>query len=58
MYEEYANHRANELRAAETQILHRIEWERLSRFERLERALKAARAKLTFPVGTSLKTNN
>jgi hypothetical protein len=46
MLPEIANSRINELRAAETQINHRIAWENISRIDRLERALKSARGRL------------
>ncbi len=46
MLPEIANSRANELRAAQYQITHRIAWENISRIERLERALKSARGRL------------
>ncbi len=46
MLPEIVNSRANELRAAEYKIAHRIAWENISRIDRLERALKSARGRL------------
>lgn len=46
MLHELAHSRINELRAAETRIAHRMEWENISRIDRLERALKSARGRL------------
>jgi hypothetical protein len=57
MYQEYANSRLIELEAAATTIKHRMEWEQLSRIDRLERALKVAGSRLSAPFG-ALKTNN
>jgi len=38
--------RQDELRAMETQMMHRMAWIQIKRVERLERALKVARGKL------------
>lgn len=46
IFEEMSNARQRELDAAAQTISHRIEWERVSRIERLETALRAARKRL------------
>jgi hypothetical protein len=46
MLELMARARRDELAAASVQIEHRIAWDQISRVLRLERALKAARARL------------
>jgi hypothetical protein len=46
MLHELVEARQAELRAAETQIAHRMAWEQIMRVERLERALKAAKGRL------------
>ncbi len=46
MYNELMNARIAELRVSEKAISHRMEWEQVSRIDRLERALKMARGKL------------
>lgn len=48
MLEELMNSQLTNLRVAGTTIEHRMEWEQLSRIERLERALKVAQSKLNF----------
>lgn len=57
MFEELMNSRLSDLRVAETTIEHRMEWEQLSRIDRLERALKAAQSKLHFLPTLSARTN-
>lgn len=44
--QEMANARQNELAAASLTIQHRIEWAQISRIERLESALRAAKTHL------------
>lgn len=58
MYQEFANARLAEVRLAETQIKHRIEWAQLTRIDRLERALRVARGRVQAPATGILKTNH
>jgi len=46
MLELFAQARQDEVAAAALTINHRIEWEQISRIDRLERALKKARGRI------------
>ena len=55
MLEEMLNARRMELRVQARDIHHRMEWHELSRIDKLERALKAARGRLSMlPAGSGL----
>jgi hypothetical protein len=55
--EENMNANISNFRNAQRMIEHRMQWEQISRVDRLERALKAARGKLTFLPNLSARTN-
>lgn len=57
MLEEMMRAHAATLRISQTTIEHRMEWEQVSRIERLERALKVAKSKLNFLPTLSARTN-
>ena len=57
MLEEDMNARLIDVRIAQRQIEHRIAWENISRFERLERAFKSARSKMSALPTLSARTN-
>lgn len=57
MLEENMNANISNLRSAGRMIEHRMQWEQISRVDRLERALKVARSKLTFLPNLSARTN-
>ena len=57
MYEELARARANELRASEHTINHRMRWAEISTIERLEKALRVARGRFYSVATPVLKTN-
>jgi len=57
MLNELINARQTELQIAGRQIERRMEWDQLSRIDRLERALKAARGKMQFLPTFSARTN-
>jgi hypothetical protein len=55
--EDNMNANISNFRNAQRMIEHRMQWEQISRVDRLERALKAARGKLTFLPNLSARTN-
>ena len=57
MLEDNMNANISNFRSAQRMIEHRMQWEQISRVDRLERALKAARGKLTFLPNLSARTN-
>ena len=57
MLEENMNANINNFRNAELMIGHRMQWAQISRVDRLERALKVARGKLSFLPTLSARTN-
>ena len=57
MYEAFANAYRAQLEVHERQINQRMEWDQISRIEKLERALRSARAKLQFSTNFSLKAS-
>lgn len=57
MYEEFARVRTNELRAASQTIEHRMRWAEIRTFERLEKALRVARIRLTSAGLRVMRTN-
>ena len=57
MLAELINARQTELQLAGRQIERRMEWDHLSRIDRLERALKVARGKMQFMPNFSARTN-
>ena len=57
MLEENMNANISNMRSAERMAQHRMQWEQISRVDGLERALKAARGKLTFLPNLSARTN-
>ena len=57
MFEELMNAHLTDLRTTETLIEHRMEWEQITRIERLERALKSARGKMNFLLTLSVRMN-
>ena len=57
MYEEFARVRANELRAASLTIEHRMRWSQIRTIERLEKALRVARIRLSTAGARVMRTN-
>ena len=57
MLEENMNANISNFRNAQRTIEQRMQWEQISRIDRLERALKSSRGKLSFLPNLSARTN-
>ena len=57
MLDENMKANINNLRNQDLMIQHRMQWAQVSRIDRLERALKVARGKLSFAPTLSARTN-
>jgi hypothetical protein len=57
MLEEVMNAHLTELKVSSRKIEHRAAWEQVSRIERLERALKSARGRMSVLPTFSARTN-